>query len=164
MTLLRYAAFLGLAVWIGGLVGLAGVSAPTLFDVLPALDPSNGRTLAGQLFGTMFQRFQYVAWGAAAVIITSLSLRAALGPRPRRTAIRIWTVVLMLAISLATVFIIIPHIDAIRLAVDGAVNALPATDPRRIELGRWHALSSGLTIVTLVAGLALAWSEVKDQH
>lgn len=164
MTLLRYAAFVGLAVWIGGLVGLAGVSAPTLFDVLPAADPSGGRALAGALFGTMFQRFQYVAWGAAAMLITSLSLRAALGPRPRRTAIRIWTVVVMVAISFAIVFLIIPHIDAIRLTVDGAVSALPPADPRRIELGRWHALSSGLTIVTLIAGLGLAWAEVKDQH
>ena len=99
MTLLRYAAFLGLAVWIGGLAALAGLGAPVLFEVLPAHDPAGGRELAGVVFGTLFERFQYVAWGAAIVVLASLSLRAALGPRPRRTALRIWTVLAMVAMS-----------------------------------------------------------------
>lgn len=164
MTLLRYAAFVGLAIWIGGLAILAGVAAPSLFELLPSRDPVAGRELAGELFAAMFGRFQYVAWGAGAVIVTSLSLRAALGPRPRRTAIRIWTVLAMVAISVATMFVIIPHIDAIRLGVDGAVAALPLTDPRRIELGRWHGLSSALAVATMLGALGLAWAEIRDQH
>lgn len=164
MNLLRYAAFLGLAVWIGGLAILAGLAAPTLFAVLAVTDPSGGREMAGMLFGTMFGRFQYVAWAAGAVIITSLSLRAALGPRPRHTAVRIWTVLAMVAMSLITMFVIVPNIDLIRAGVDGAVAALPATDPRRVALGRWHGLSSGLAMLTIACGLGLAWAEVKDQH
>ena len=164
MTLLRYAAFLGLAVWVGGLAVLAGLGAPALFDVLATQDPAGGRELAGLLFGTMLERFQYVAWGAAAVLLLSLALRAALGPRPHRTAIRIWTVVAMVAISLFTMFVITPQIDDIRAAVDGAIAALPAADPRRVEFGRWHGLSSGLMLVTIAFGLGLAWAEVRDQH
>ncbi len=164
MTFLRFAAFLGLAAWVGGLAVLAGLGAPALFDVLAVRDPSGGRELAGVLFGEMFERFQYVAWGAAAVLLMSLAFRAALGPRPRHTAIRIWTVVAMVAMSLVTTFVIIPHIDAIRLAVEGAVASLPATDLRRIEFGRWHALSSGLMLATICFGLGLAWAEIHDQH
>jgi hypothetical protein len=164
MTLLRYAAFLGLAVWIGGLAVLAGLGAPALFDVLAVEDPAGGRELAGLLFGAMLERFQYVAWGAAAVLLVSLGLRAAIGPRPRHTFPRIWVVLAMAAISLFTVFVIIPHVNEIRAAVDGAVAALPAADPRRIEFGRWHALSSGLMLLTIVLGLGLAWAEVHDQH
>lgn len=163
MMVLRYAAFLGLALWVGGLTVLAWLGAPVLFEVLPAQAPSGGRELAGMAFGTMFARFQYLAWGAAALILASLALRAALGPRPRRTAARIWTVLAMVAMSLVTSFVIIPHIDAIRLAVDGAIAALPATDSRRMELGRWHALSSVLMLLTLAGGLVLAWAEVNDQ-
>lgn len=164
MALLRYAAFLGLAVWVGGLAVLAGLGAPALFDVMEVRDPLGGRELAGLLFGVMFERFQYVAWGAGAVMIVSLALRAALGPRPHRTAIRIWAVIAMVAMSLVTVFFIIPHIDAIRMTVEGAVAALPAADPRRVEFGQWHALSSGLMLLTIVCGLGLAWAEISDQH
>jgi hypothetical protein len=164
MTLLRYAAFVGLAVWIGGLSVLGGLGAPALFDVLAAQDPTGGRELAGLLFGTILERFQYVAWGAAAVLLVSLGLRAAIGPRPRHTFIRIWVVVAMAGISVVTMFVIIPHVNEIRAAVDGAVAALPAADPRRVEFGRWHALSSGLMLLTIVFGLALAWAEVHDQH
>lgn len=164
MTALRYAAFLGLAVWMGGLIVLGGFSAPALFDILPAQLPDDGRQLAGAVFGVMLARFQYVAWSAAAVIIGSLALRAALGPRPRRTALRIWTVIGMVAMGLVTSFVIIPHIDAIRAGIDGAVAALPAADARRVELARWHSLASGLMLLTLAAGLGLAWAEVRDQN
>lgn len=164
MTLLRYAAFLALAVWIGGLAVLAGLAAPVAFEVLGQLDPGRGAVLAGQVFGTMFLRFQYVAWGAAAVILTSLSLRAALGPRPRRTAIRIWTVVIMAAISVLIVFVVVPQIEAIRATVDGAVASLPAADPRRLAMGRWHQASAVLALLTVVGALGLAWAEVRDQQ
>ncbi|ODS53673.1 MAG: hypothetical protein ABS36_13695 [Acidobacteria bacterium SCN 69-37] len=164
MTLLRYAAFLGLAIWIGGLAVLAGIGAPTVFEALIARDPVAGRELAGLLFGTMLERFQYVAWGSAAVLFLSLGLRAAIGPRPRHTALRIWAVVLMLAISLVTVFVIIPAIDEIRGAIEGAVAALPAADPRRMAFGRWHGLSSGLMLLTIGLGLGLGWAEVHDPH
>jgi hypothetical protein len=70
----------------------------------------------------------------------------------------------MTAISLFTVFVIMPHVNEIRMAVDGAVAALPAADPRRVEFGRWHALSSGLMLLTIILGLGLAWAEVHDQH
>jgi hypothetical protein len=154
----------GLAVWVGGLVVLGGLGAPALFDVLAAQDPAGGREMAGLLFGTMLERFQYVAWGAAAVLLVSLGLRAAIGPRPRHTFPRMGVVLVMVAISLVTVFVIIPHVNEIRDAVDGAVAALPAADARRIEFGRWHALSSGLMLLTVLLGLGLAWAEVHDQH
>lgn len=164
MTFLRYFALVALAVWIGGLAALGGVGAPAAFDVMAVSDPVHGREVAGQLFGTMLLRFQYVAWGAAVVLIASLALRAALGPRPRRTAIRIWTVVAMVAISLFTVFVIFPEIDAIRATVDGSVAALPEGDARRIAFGQWHAMSTGLMLLTAVLGLGLMWAEGRDVH
>lgn len=70
----------------------------------------------------------------------------------------------MLAISLVTMFVIVPAINEIRTAVDGAIAALPAADPRRVEFGRWHGLSSGLMLLTIALGLGLAWAEVHDPH
>jgi hypothetical protein len=164
MTLLRYAAFLALAVWIGGLVALAGLAAPVAFEVLGQLEPGRGTVLAGHVFGVMFLRFQYIAWGAALVLLASLSFRAALGPRPRRTAIRIWTIAIMAAISVFIVVVVVPQIEAIRASVNGAVAALAATDARRVAMGRWHQASAALSLLTLAGALGLAWAEIKDQH
>ena len=164
MAFLRYLTFIALAAWAGGLAVLAGIAAPALFDVLQAQDAASGREMAGLLFGRMLEQFQYVAWAAALVLFVAYALRAALGPRPRHTALRIWTVMAMLAMSLITMFVIIPNIDAIRAGVDGAIALLPEGDPQRVAFGRWHGLSSGLMLATILCGLGLAWAEMRDQH
>jgi len=164
VTVLRYLALLALALWIGGLAALGGAAAPQLFAVLSAHDPAAGRETAGVLFGAVFTLFQHYAWGLAAVLFASLGFRAALGPRPRRFALRMWTVAAMLTASLATVFFITPRIDAIRRHVPGAVAGLPDTDQRKIDFGRLHGLSSVLMVLTVLAGAGLMWVEMKDPH
>jgi hypothetical protein len=163
MSLLRLACVLTLAGWIGGLAVLGTVVAPTVFKVLEAHDPIAGRTTAGLVFGAVFERFSHVSWGFGAALLALLGARAALGPRPRRLGIRMWTVTFMLGMSLSISFFLTPRINAIRDSVDGPVASLPDTDARKIEFGRLHGLSSGLMLVTIVAGIGLLWVEMKDQ-
>jgi hypothetical protein len=163
MSLLRLASVLALAAWIGGLAVLGGLAAPTIFGVLEAHDPVAGRTLAGLVFGAVFERFQHLSWGLGVVLLLLLGARAALGPRPRRLAVRLWTVTAMLAMSLGTGLVLAPRIDAIRDRTPGTVASLPDTDPSKIEFGRLHGLSNALMLVTLVAGVGLFWVEMKDQ-
>ncbi len=164
MTFLRFVALLGLAVWIGGLVTLGVVTAPVLFEMLAARDVVAGRETAGLLFGAVFGKFQVLSWAMGGVLLTSLGLRAALGPRPQRMALRIWTVLGMLAMSVVTTAAIIPRIDAIRATTSGPVAALAATDPVRVAFGRLHGLSNGLMLLTVIGGLGLIWVEMRDQH
>ncbi|HUL74377.1 MAG TPA: DUF4149 domain-containing protein [Vicinamibacterales bacterium] len=164
MSLLRFASVALLAAWIGGLAALGFVGAPAIFDVLEAHDPVAGRTLAGAVFGEVFARFQHVTWGIGVLAIAVLGVRAALGPRPRPFALRMWTLVGMLAISLASALVIAPRIDRLRLTTPGTIASLPETDPRKIEFGRLHGLSTGLMIVTLLAGTWLIWAELRDTH
>lgn len=161
MALLRYLSLVSLALWIGGLVTL-GLSAPVLFALLQAHDPVAGRELAGAAFGAMFGRFQPVAWICAGVLLAMLALRTALGPRPRRLRVRVWTVVAMLAISLTTSFAIIPRIDRLRAAAHGPVASLSPDDPIRVDFNRLHGLSNGLTLVAIAAGLLVLWVEAED--
>ena len=163
MTFLRYLALLALALWIGGLVALGAAAAPQLFTVLAAQDPASGRDTAGMLFGAVFERFQHYIWAFAGVLFFSLGLRAALGPRPRRFAVRMWTVSAMLVGSLVTAFYITPRIDAIRRDVPTAVSSLKADDPRRVDFGRLHGLSSAIMVFTVLAGAGLIWVEMRDQ-
>jgi len=162
MSLLRLACVLTLAGWIGGLAVLGTVAAPTIFRVLEAHDPIAGRTLAGLVFGAIFERFAHLSWGFGALLLALLGARAALGPRPRRLGIRLWTVTAMLAISLATSFFIVPRINAIRDSAQGTVASLPDDDPRKSEFGRLHGISTALQLVPLLGGLALIFWELKE--
>jgi len=162
--MLRFIALAILGVWIGGLVVLGAIAAPTLFAVLEAHDPAAGRTLAATVFGAIFQRFQPVTWLLGGLLIAALGARAALGPRPRRVGLRIWVVIGMLAVSVGTTLLIVPRIDRIRHETPSAVANLSEDDPRKVEFNRLHGLSNGLMLVTLVAGLGLLWFEVTDTH
>lgn len=162
MSSLRFAAMVLLAVWVGGLAVLGGIGAPVIFAVLEAHDPLAGRALAGLVFGAVFDHFQHLTWGLGALLLVVLGARAALGPRPRRLAWRVWAVTAMLAMSLVTSLILVPRIEQISDSVTGAVAALPDTDARKIEFGRLHATSTSLMVVTLLAGLGLMWAEVND--
>jgi hypothetical protein len=162
MTVLRFLSLAALAVWIGGLGVLGGIVAPGLFAVLQAGDPIAGRETAGAVFGAVFTRFQPAAWVCGAALIMLLGARAALGPRPRHTGLRVWLVVAMLAVSIGTAVLIVPRIDRLRRETGGAISSLPAEDGRRVAFNRLHGLSNGLMLLTLAGGLALFWFEAKD--
>ena len=79
MFLLRYVALLALVLWVGGLVVLGAIAAPATFDVMAARHITDGRLLAGAVFGEILRRFFLVSCGAAAVVFFSLTLRRILG-------------------------------------------------------------------------------------
>ena len=162
MSFLRFLALAILAVWVGGLAVLGAIAAPAVFAVLQAHDPVGGRTLAGTLFGEIFRRFQTASWILGVLLVGVLGARAALGPRPRRLAVRIWTVIAMLAVSVGSTLLIVPRIDRVRRETSGTVASLRDDDPRKIEFGRLHGLSNGLMLLTLAAGLGLLWFEARD--
>lgn len=164
MSLLRFAAVAALAVWVGGLVALGAVGAPQIFAVMEAHDPVAGRELAGELFGSIFSRFQHLAWALAAIVLGSLGARAALGPRPRRMAIRMWLAIAMLAASLTTALYITPEIEHIRETTAGPIANVEADNPQRQRFGRLHGLANGLALATMLVGGLLIWIELRDQH
>jgi hypothetical protein len=161
VAVLRFLSLITLSVWIGGLAVLA-IVAPVLFVTLEGQDPVAGRELAGAAFGAAFRHFQSAAWLCGGLLLALLGARAALGPRPRRLAVRLWVVLGMLAVSVATTVAIIPRIDRLRAQTAGPIAALPAEDSRRASFNRLHGLSNGLMLLTLGAGLALLWFETTD--
>jgi hypothetical protein len=164
MSFLRFAALLILAVWIGGLVAIGGIAAPTVFGVLETLDPHSGRDTAGRVFGAIFTRFQQMSWVLGGALMLLLIARRMLGPPPRLFNVRIAALMVMLGLSITTAVVISPRIVAIRDGTPGGVSALSSDDPRRLEFGRLHGLSNGLMLITLLAGLGLFWAETRDVH
>jgi hypothetical protein len=162
MFVLRYAALLALVVWVGGLVALGGIAAPSIFDVIGARQIADGRMLSGALFGEMLARFTIVTYVAGGVLLLSLLTRRILGPRPHRFAWRAGIAALMLAVSAYGSFSVAARITRLQHEIGVAPSSLPEGDPRRVEFGRLHGISTALQLVPLLGGLMLIFWEIRE--
>lgn len=161
MLALRYAALLALAVWVGGLAALGGVAAPAIFDVLGS-SGAGGRLQAGAIFGEALRRFHLISYACGAVLILSLTVRAVLGPRPRRFAVRMAIAGAMIAAAVWSGFGVTPQIARAQSEIGGLPSSVPEGDARRAAFGRLHRLSTTLALVPLAGGLVLLFWELKD--
>ena len=158
---LRLIYLVALAVWLGGLVALALVAAPVIFEVLQAHDPAGGRGVAGAVFGAVLSRFHLVAAASGLVMTASLVAMALIGPRPRPYAARLVVIALML---LSTAVVAIPigrGITRLQQEAGGAITTLPGDDARRVAFARLHGLSNALMLANLAGGLLLLGWEAR---
>ena len=72
MIAVRYAAIAALVMWLGGMLVLGLLVAPSTFRVLQAHDPAAGRMLAGALFGTILRQFHLLSYVCGFVILVCL--------------------------------------------------------------------------------------------
>jgi hypothetical protein len=162
MVLLRYLYVVALVVWVGGLVVAGAIVAPSVFGVLQAWNESEGRVLAGQVFGAVLLRLTWLSYAMGLVMFITLTLHRLLGARPLKYGVRVGIMGVMLAMMLAMGFYIIPKVNSIQAQVTGPVSALPDTDARRVEFNRLHGLSNILFSITAIGGLALCWWEARE--
>ena len=162
MLALRYAALLAIVIWVGGLVALGAMAAPSVFDVMAARHVPDGRLLAGAVFGDTLRRFHLITYGCGVLLLVSLVARAALGPRPAHAAIRLAVSLLMLAATLYSGIVLTSRIEALQQAIGVAPSSLPETDPRRLAFNRLHGESSAIQLLPLAGGLLLLMFEMKD--
>lgn len=163
MHVLRFAAVLALAVWLGGLVVL-GFTAPTIFDVMAAQKVVEGRALAGAVFGEMFRRFHDIAFICGAFVLLSLVIRRVLGPRPRRFGVRFALGIAMVVVTVYSGFVILPKISRLRegIGVRTAVASLPVDDPRRVAFEKLHRQSGLVQLIPLAGACVLLFLELSD--
>ena len=162
MFLLRYLYVVALVLWVGGLIAAGALVAPSVFGVLQAWNATEGRVLAGQVFGEVLLRLTWLSYVMAGIMFTTLTLHRLLGARPLRYGVRVGIMGVMLAMMFATGFYIIPQVEAIQATVNGPVSALPVTDVRVAEFNRLHGLSNILFSITAIGGLALCWWEARE--
>jgi len=162
MRPLRYLYVLALVLWLGGMAIAGLIVAPVTFGVLEAWNPTTGRVLAGRVFGAVLARVHLVAYAAGAVMLITLTIQRALGPRPKSYGIRIGLLGMMLALSVYSGMILAPQIDTLQAEVSGPMSQLPDTDPRRAEFDRLHGLSTVLVSLTLAGGLLVLGWETRE--
>ncbi|HEX8028769.1 MAG TPA: DUF4149 domain-containing protein [Vicinamibacterales bacterium] len=162
MVLLRYLYVVALVLWVGGLVSAGALVAPSVFGVLQAWNPVEGRVLAGQVFGEVLARLTWLSYVMAGVMFTTLTLHRLLGARPLKYGIRVGIMLVMLVMMMAIGVYIIPAVNEIQAGVSGPVSALATDDVRRMEFDRLHGLSNILFSITAIGGLALCWWETRE--
>ena len=162
MVLLRYLYVVALVVWVGGVVAAGALVAPSVFGVLQAWNETQGRVLAGQVFGDVLLRLTWLSYAAGAVMFVTLTLHRLLGARPLKYGVRVGIMATMLVMMFAIGFYIIPQVNAIHESVTGPVSALAETDARRVQFDRLHGLSNILFSITVIGGLALCFWESRE--
>jgi len=140
---------LGMSIWLGGIVALGAIAAPTLFRRLPRHD-------AGALFGPMLRIFEKVSLAAAVLAVTGAAATAYLGGQNVNLFVVIRYVSLfgMCALLFASNTLIHPAIRNVQQA-NPNVSALADTDPARMRFQMLHTLSERLMMGQLVFGLVV---------
>ena len=98
MIAVRYAALLALVVWVGGMVVLELLVAPSASRVLSLGAVSTG--VAGAEFDEVLRHFQVVAYACGAVLLASFIVLKLVGPPPRAFLARLGIIVVMIGLAL----------------------------------------------------------------
>lgn len=162
MLAIRYLALTALVIWLGGMVVLGLLVAPSTFGVLQASDPTHGRMLAGAVFGEILRRFHVLAYACGAVLLVCLLLMKFVGPPPHGFIPRVGIVVVMLALAAYSGLAVSREIEQIQSQVTGPISRLPETDARRVRFDQLHGLSTTLMTINMGLGLLLLYWYVRE--
>lgn len=158
MSAVRYVVLAALVVWLGGMVVLGLLVAPSVFRVLEGVDPEGGRVIAGAVFGEVLRRFHLLAYVCGTTVLVGLFLMKFVGPPPAAFAVRVALTSGMLAVALYSGFPVSREIAQLQSDVQGPMHQLPARDPRRLRFDALHETSTTLMTTSVVLGLvSLFW-------
>lgn len=151
MSILRFLMFLSLTVWIGGIIFLSFVEAPTAFGVLPS------RHMAGTVVGHSLGILHWMGLFAGIIFLGSSMLLSSLTTGAAHPlAARHILICLMLLLTVVSQFGISPKMATLR-AQFGDIDTVPATDPGRMQFDSLHVWSVRLEVAVLVMGMAVLY-------
>jgi hypothetical protein len=143
-TLLRTLEFLALSIWLGSIVFLSFVVAPTAFSVA-------GRDQAGAMVGLVLARMHWVGIGAGFVFLGARVIRCkSLGALATPAAL---TVILMVLLTLVSQVGVSSKMASLRRDM-GSIDATPLESPLRTEFNSLHRRSVIIELSVLAAGIA----------
>jgi hypothetical protein len=140
---------LSLVVWVGGIIFLAFVEAPTAFT--PGLLPT--RHMAGSIVGHSLDLLHAMAIVSGFVfLIASMVYYRMTAGDAHPLALRHLLIVLMLILTMISQFAISPKMHALR-AQAVVIDNLALNDPIRAEFDRLHVWSEDFESAVLLLGL-----------
>ena len=158
MSFLRFLMLLALVVWIGGIIFLAFVEAPTAFT--PGLLPT--RHIAGSIVGRSLDLLHFMGIVSGVVfLIASMIYYHVTAGGARTLSIRHLLITLMLGLTLISQFAVSPRMHALR-AQAVVIDNLSLNDPIRSEFDRLHIWSEKLEEAVLLLGLVAVFRTAQE--
>lgn len=153
MSFLRFLMLLSLVVWVGGVIFLAFVEAPTAFR--PGLLPS--RHLAGSVVGGSLNILHWMGLISGCVfLLSSIACNYMARGTADAFALRHVLIVLMLLLTAYSQFGITPRMVALRTSFV-EIDKIPLDDSGRVEFDRLHNWSEKLEGGVLLMGLVVVY-------
>jgi Domain of unknown function (DUF4149) len=148
-TLLRTLLYLALIVWLGAEVFFPVVAAITFNTLRP--DTHTAGTIVGQLLRVLHG----MGLVSGMVVLALLALAPAWNIyKPRAVLVPMGLVLLMVAFTVYSQFVIIPAMERDRIAAGGAIDAAEIANPYRIHFNKLHNRSEHFEEAILLLGLA----------
>jgi putative copper export protein len=151
MTFLRFLMLLSLTVWIGGILFLSFVEAPTVFSVVPT------RHMAGTVVGHSLSIMHWMGLFSGVVFLGSSMLLSSLTTGSAQPlAARHILILVMLLLTAISQFGVSPKMASLR-AQFGDIDTVPATDPGRLQFDSLHVWSVRLEVAVLALGFIVIY-------
>jgi hypothetical protein len=148
-TLLRTLLYLALIVWLGGEIFFPVVAAVT-FGTLQA-----DTHIAGAIVGELLRILHGIGLISGLVALALLALAPAWAIyKPRAVLVPMTLLVLMLAFTAYSQYVIIPAMERDRIAAGGAIDVRNPADPNVADFNKLHNRSEHVELVILLLGLA----------
>lgn len=148
-TLVLTVHFLALALALGPLIFFGAVVAPASFRVLPTHD------MAGALQSPILSKLCLMGEGSFLVLFGTSWLLTGNGAAKLTRSVLTRLPILGFFAAIVIRQLLIPQIDRIRVEAAGLIDSLPAGDPSRLLLDRYHRLATGFFSVEIAAALIL---------
>jgi hypothetical protein len=130
--------------------------APAAFRILPTRD------MAASLTSPILTKACWLAEGSFVLLLGTSLLLARWWNAPRLSrSLATRAAILGLIASLVVEKLLIPPIDKIREEAPGLIDNLPAADPSRILLARYHRLSLAFFAIAMAAAIVILASTVR---
>jgi hypothetical protein len=150
-----------LSCWLGSMMFFSFAVAPSAFAVLPS------RHLAGTLVASVLTKLETLGLIAGPLLMILTAVSALRGRRANNSPTADWVarfvlLVVMVACAAISRIVVTPAIAGIRNSLSGVLDALPATDPSRIEFDRLHQYSVRLMATAMLAGLVVLFLRIQS--
>jgi Domain of unknown function (DUF4149) len=147
-TAIRALILLLIVLWLGGVMFFPIVAA-TAFSSLP--DTHAAGTIVGECLRVLHQEGLF----CGAVIVLLLLVAQFVKAVPHNVIVPVVLTLIMLALTAFSQFSIIPRMEHDRIAAGGAIDAVPASNPYRMDFNKLHGRSEKVEEGVLLAGIAL---------
>lgn len=148
-TLLRTLLYLALVVWLGAEIFFPIVAAVTFGNL------AGDTHTAGTIVGGLLRILHNIGLVSGLVLLALLALAPAWGIfKSRSVLLPMIFIVLMLACTVCSQFVIIPAMERDRIAAGGAIDVQDRTNPAVADFNRLHNRSEDVETAILLLGLA----------